>query len=87
MYYGFNASNLAIALTFYDHHFINNNENKGWLSNIVLLILLALSIIFLCLLDKKLDRQEVEMIGRLKEQNQNKKETDIIGVNNNGNNS
>ena len=79
---------LAIALTFLCDHFINNNENKGWLSNIVLLILLALSIIFLCLLDEKLDRQEVETIGRLKEQNQNKKETDVIDVNiNNGNNS
>ena len=74
---------LAIALTFLCDHFINNNENKGWLSNIVLLILLALSIIFLCLLDEKLDRQEVETIGRLKEQNQNKKETDVIDVNNN----
>ena len=79
---------LAIALTFLCDHFINNNENKKWLSNIVLLILLALSIIFLCLLDEKLDRQEVETIGRLKEQNQNKKETDVIDVNNNnGNNS
>ena len=78
---------LAIALTFLCDHFINNNENKKWLSNIVLLILLALSIIFLCLLDEKLDRQEVETIGRLKEQNQNKKETDVIVVNNNGNNS
>ena len=49
---------------------------------------MALSIIFLCLLDEKLDRQEVETIGRLKEQNQNKKETDVIDVNiNNGNNS
>ena len=78
---------LAIALSFLCDHFISEHENKKWLSNIVLLILLALSIIFVFLLDEKLDRNEVEQIGRLKEKEQNeiKKETDVIDVNNNDN--
>ena len=57
---------LAIGITFLCDHFINKKEDKKWISNIILLILLALSIIFVCLLDEKLDRQEVEKIGRFK---------------------
>ena len=74
---------LAIALSFLCDHFINKHEGKAWLSNIVLLIMLALSIIFLWLLDEKLDRQEVETIGRLKEQNQKQKDIDAIDINKN----
>lgn len=78
---------LSIALTFLCDHFINNYEDKKWISNIILLILLVLSIVFTCLFDKKLDRQEVEQTGRIKEQEQNenkdKNENDVIEVNNN----
>ena len=61
---------LAIALIFLCDYFINDYKNKKWLSNVVLLILLGLSIIFICLLDEKLDRQEIEQTGRLKEKKQ-----------------
>ena len=77
---------LAIALTFLCDHFINDYKDKKWLSNVILLSLLGISIIFVCLLDEKLERQEVEQTGRLQEQNKTKKETDVIDVNNNHNN-
>ena len=73
---------LAIALTFLCDHFINNYKDKKWLSNVILLSLLGISIIFVCLLDEKLERQEVELTGRLQEQNKTKKEIDVIEVNN-----
>ena len=76
---------LAIALTFLCDHFINDYKDKKWLSNVILLSLLGISIIFVCLLDEKLERQEVEQTGRLQEQNKTKKETDVIDVNNNHN--
>ena len=52
---------------------------------------MALSVIFVCLLDEKLDRQEIENIGRLKEKNENdniniKESTDVVNVKNNENN-
>ena len=72
---------LAIALTFLCDHFINNYKDKKWLSNVILLSLLGISIIFVCLLDEKLERQEVELTGRLQEQNKTKKEIDVIEVN------
>ena len=65
---------LCIALTFLCDHFINNYKDKKWLSNTVLLMLLGLSIIFISLLDEKLDRQEIEQAGGLKKQNKIKKE-------------
>ena len=70
---------LAIALIFLCDYFINDYKNKKWLSNVVLLILLGLSIIFICLLDEKLDRQEIEQTGRLKEKKQKeiKKENEV----------
>jgi hypothetical protein len=73
---------LAIALTFLCDHFINNYKDQKWLSNVILLSLLGISIIFVCLLDEKLERQEVELTGRLQEQNKTKKEIDVIEVNN-----
>ena len=82
---------LAIALIFLCDHFINHKSEKKYISNIILLILLALSVIFVCLLDEKLDRQEIENIGRLKEKNENdniniKESTDVVNVKNNENN-
>ena len=78
---------LAIALTFLCDYFITKKENKKWISNIILLVLLAISIIFVCLLDEKLDRQENEKIGRLEENKgnneyiNNKGSTDVVNVN------
>ena len=69
---------LAVALTFLCDYCINHVDNKKWISNVILLILLVLSIIFGLLLDEKLDRQEIEQIGRLKEN----KETNIIDIKN-----
>ena len=69
---------LAVALTFLCDYCINHVEDKKWISNVILLILLVLSIIFGLLLDEKLDRQEIEQIGRLKEN----KETNIIDIKN-----
>ena len=77
---------LAIGLIFLCDHFINDNTDKKWLSNIILIILLGLSVIFICLLDEKLDRQEIEQSGRLKEQNEIKKEKEGEQCDNNADN-
>ena len=59
---------VSIGLTFLCDYFITNDYNdKKWISNVILLILISISIIFVCLLDEKLDRQEIEDAGRLKE--------------------
>ena len=76
---------LAIGLTFLCDYFINHNDKK-WISNVILLILMVVSIIFVCLLDEKLDRQEVEKAGRLEEKKEkeknNIKETEVVEVKN-----
>ena len=59
---------LAIGLTFLCEHFIDHNS-KRWISNVILLILISLSIIFVILLDEKLQRNEIEQLGRMKEKN------------------
>jgi len=78
---------LAIALTFLCDYYINHKEDKKWISNVIMLILLVLSVVFVFLLDEKLDRQEIEQTGRLKEKKENeekqKKVTNIIEVKNN----
>ena len=78
---------LAIALTFLCDYYINHKEDKKWISNVIMLILLVLSVVFVFLLDEKLDRQEIEQTGRLKEKKENeekqKKVTNIIEVQNN----
>ena len=61
----------AIAGTFLCDHFISNVEDKKWISNVFLLCLFVISIIFVFLFDEKLDRQEIEQAGRLKD-NDNK---------------
>ena len=79
---------LAIALTFLCNHFIDNYKDTKWIANIILIILLVLSVIFVFLLDEKLDRQEVEQTGRLKEKNDNEdinKGTNVIVIKNNEN--
>ena len=78
---------LAIALTFLCDYYINHKEDKKWISNVIMLILLVLSVVFVFLLDEKLDRQEIEQTGRLKEKKENeekqKKVTNIKEVQNN----
>ena len=82
---------LAIGLTFLCDHFINHNSKK-WISNVILLILLALSIIFVCLLNGELGRDKIEKEGRLKEKNEqanenkNPQKTEVIEINNIPNN-
>ena len=75
---------LAIALTFLCDYFINHNDKK-WISNVILLILISISIIFVCLLDEKLDRDEAGKKEIEKENKNNIKETEVIQVNNNVN--
>mgnify|MGYP002627203269 CR=1 FL=1 len=58
---------ISIWLTFLCDYFINNHKDKKWISNVILLIVIGISIILVCLLDEKLDRQEIEDAGRLKE--------------------
>jgi len=58
---------ISIGLTFLCDYFINDYKDKKWISNVILLIVIGISIIFVCLLDEKLDRQEIEEAGRLKE--------------------
>ena len=59
---------------------------------IILLILLALSIIFVCLLNGELGRDKIEKEGRLKEKNEqanenkNPQKTEVIEINNIPNN-
>ena len=79
---------LAICLTFLCDYFIDDHKDKKWASNVLLIILLLLSIIFTFLLDEKLDRQEIEQNGRLKEKNENegnknKLTADVVEVKNN----
>ena len=69
---------ISIGLTFLCDYFINDYKDKKWISNVILLIVIGISIIFVCLLNEKLDRQEIEEAGRLKEKisiiNDDKKE-------------
>ena len=62
----------GIGGTFLCDHFINKNENKPWISNVILLGFFAISCIFVFLFDEKLDRQEVDKAGRDKEDNKEK---------------
>ena len=81
----------AIAGTFLCDHFISNVEDKKWISNIFLLCLFVISIIFVFLFDEKLDRQEIEQAGRLKDIDKDAKSEDkkiaaqTIEINNNKN--
>lgn len=66
----------AIAGTFLCDHFISHIKDKKWITNVFLLCLFVISIIFVFLFDEKLDRQEIEQAGRLKdkdEKNEDKK--------------
>ena len=58
---------VSIGVTFLCDYFINGSKDKKWISNVILLGLIFTSNIFVCLLDEKLERQEIEEAGRLKE--------------------
>ena len=58
----------GIGGTFLCDHFINKNEDKPWISNVILLGFFAVSCIFVLKKKKKLDRQEIDKDGREKEQ-------------------
>ena len=68
----------TIGMTFLCDYFINNYQNKKWMTNVILLIIFVLSIIFGFLLDEKLDRQEVEQIGRAKDTANSSENNNII---------
>ena len=70
----------GIGGTFLCDHFINNNKEKPWISNVILLIFFVLSCIFAFLFDEKLDRQEIEQAGRLKEGEDKKIEPVTVDV-------
>ena len=81
----------AIAGTFLCDHFISHIKDKKWISNVILLCLFVISIIFVFLFDEKLDRQEIEQAGRLKDNDKDEKKEDKkiipqnIEINNNKN--
>ena len=68
----------GIGGTFLCDHFINHNEDKPWISNVILLGFFAISCIFVFLFDEKLNRQEVDKVGR--ENEDVKKNDEIITV-------
>ena len=74
----------GIGGTFLCDHFISNYEEKPWISNVILLGFFAASCVFVFLFDEKLDRQEIELAGRAKEEdlknNEKKIEADVINV-------
>ena len=74
----------GIGGTFLCDHFINHNEDKPWISNVILLGFFAISCIFVFLFDEKLNRQEVDKAGRVKEEDkkneENKVEPNIVEV-------
>ena len=65
----------GIGGTFLCDHFINHNEDKPWISNVILLGFFAISCIFVFLFDEKLNRQEVDKAGR---ENEDVKKNDKI---------
>ena len=73
-----------IGGTFLCDHFINHNENKPWISNVILLGFFAVSCIFVFLFDEKLNRQEVDQAGRGKEEakkeGENKGSTQVVTI-------
>ena len=68
----------GIGGTFLCDHFINHNEDKPWISNVILLGFFAISCIFVFLFDEKLNRREVDKAGR--ENEDVKKNDEIITV-------
>jgi FLVCR family feline leukemia virus subgroup C receptor-related protein len=61
-----------IGLFLFDH-LIENYSSKAWISNLILLIFLILSCIFSIFLDDNLQRIEIDISGRLKEEKEDKK--------------
>ena len=70
----------GIGGTFLCDHFINNYSEKPWISNVIMLIFFVLSCIFVFLFDEKLDRQEIEQAGRIKQDEDKKNEPVTIDV-------
>ena len=59
----------SIGVAFLCDHFISHVRDKKWISNVILLAFFAASCIFVFLLDEKLNRQEIENSGRIKDKN------------------
>ena len=74
----------GIAGTFLLDHFISNVKDKKWISNVILLIFLAFSCIFVFLLDEKLVRHEIEKTAHLSNNdNEDKKKDLAVDIKNN----
>ena len=75
----------GIAGTFLLDHFISNEKEKKWISNVILLGFFVFSCVFVFLLDDKLVRNEVENNAKLNAGNENedKKQTVSIEIKNN----
>ena len=61
-----------IGLFLFDH-LIENNSNKAWISNLILLIFLVLSCIFSFFLDDNLKRIDIDLNGRAKDEKEDEK--------------
>ena len=71
----------GIGGTFLCDHFIQHNEDKPWISNVILLGFFAVSCIFVFLFDEKLNRQEVDKAGREKEDpKEGEKKNEVVTV-------
>jgi len=75
----------GIGGTFLCDHFITHNEDKPWISNVILIGFFAVSCIFVFLFDEKLDRQEIDKAGREKEEQKkegenNKGSTQVVTI-------
>jgi FLVCR family feline leukemia virus subgroup C receptor-related protein len=74
----------GIGGTFLCDHFINHNDDKPWISNVILLGFFAVSCIFVFLFDEKLNRQEIDQAGRIQEEakkeGENKASTQVVTI-------
>ena len=71
----------GIGGTFLCDHFIQHNEDKPWISNVILLGFFAVSCIFVFLFDEKLNRQEIDKAGREKEDaKEDEKKNEVVTV-------
>ena len=64
---------LGIIGTFLFDNIITNHKNAPWITNVILLIFMLFSCIIVIFLDNKLDRNEIDIAGRLKEEKEDEK--------------
>ena len=62
----------GIIGTFLFDSCITNNKDKPWITNVILLIFFIFAFVFVFCLNEKLDRSEIDIGGRLKEEQEKK---------------